>query len=169
MLSRPLIARVATNGPTIRPVWYLWEDGAFWWLTGPWSRLGSLIDKDPSIALLIDTWEPDTGEVLQVIATGNASTHPFDADRARRKLTRYLGGDESRWDRDRFIAGTFENPSVSFIRLYPDRIRVKDLSYRPPTQNPTPAGMRWDGLRIFGLRPEAHLPNEDAANEERPI
>ena len=25
-LSRPLTARVATNGPTARPAWFLWED-----------------------------------------------------------------------------------------------------------------------------------------------
>ena len=24
-LAQPLVARVATNGPTVRPVWFLWE------------------------------------------------------------------------------------------------------------------------------------------------
>lgn len=133
LLSRPLVARVATNGPTIRPVWYLWEDDAFWWLTGPWSRLPDLIERDPAVTLLIDTWEANTGEVLQLIASGQASIHPFDPDRARRKLARYLGTDESKWDHARFIEGTFENPSASLVRLFPDRIIVKDLSYRPPT------------------------------------
>ncbi|GAA2570690.1 hypothetical protein GCM10010424_11970 [Streptomyces lienomycini] len=28
-LRRPLTARLATGGPTVRPVWFLWEDGAF--------------------------------------------------------------------------------------------------------------------------------------------
>jgi hypothetical protein len=36
-LAQPLTARVATSGPTVRPTWYLWEDGAFWILTGPWA------------------------------------------------------------------------------------------------------------------------------------
>lgn len=71
--------------------------------------------------------------MVQLIATGQASIRPFDADKARRKLARYLGADESKWDHKHFIEGTFENPSASFIRLYPDRITVKDLSYRPPT------------------------------------
>ena len=38
-LGQPLTARIATGGPTVRPVWFLWEDGAFWILTGPWAKL----------------------------------------------------------------------------------------------------------------------------------
>jgi len=29
-LQRRLVAHVATVGPTVRPVWYLWEEGSFW-------------------------------------------------------------------------------------------------------------------------------------------
>ena len=130
-LERPLIARVATDGPTIRPVWYLWENEAFWWLTGSWSKLPQLIERDPSMALLIDTWEPETGGVIQLVATGKGEVVPFEPGRAHRKLARYLGEDESMWDQDRFVAGTFDDPSVAFLRLQPDRITVKDLSYRP--------------------------------------
>jgi hypothetical protein len=36
-LREPLTARLATGGPTVRPVWFLWEEGAFWVLTGPWA------------------------------------------------------------------------------------------------------------------------------------
>jgi len=131
-LARPLIGRVATNGPTLRPVWYLWEEQAFWWLTGAWSRLPTLIARDPAVALLIDTWEPTIGEVIQLIARGDAEVRPFDPERARRKLTRYLGDDESNWDEDRFTRGTFDNPSTRFVRLRPERLVVRDLSYRPP-------------------------------------
>lgn len=132
-LDRPLIARVATSGPTIRPVWYLWEEEAFWWLTGSWSRFPQLIQHHAAVALAIDTWESATGEVLQLIATGRAELRPFEADRARRKLTRYLGNDESKWDHDRFIEGIFDNPDTRFIRLRPDHVIVKDLSYHPAT------------------------------------
>lgn len=45
-LSRPLTARVATNGPTVRPTWFLWEDGAFWILTGTWARLPDRVRAD---------------------------------------------------------------------------------------------------------------------------
>ena len=45
-LGQPLVARVATvgrTGPSVRPLWYLWEGRAFWWITGGWSRLGQLL------------------------------------------------------------------------------------------------------------------------------
>ena len=58
-LGQPLVARVATvggTGPSVRPLWYLWEGRAFWWLTGGWSRLGQLLERDPRVALVVDTW-----------------------------------------------------------------------------------------------------------------
>ena len=67
-LAQPLVARVATAGPTIRPVWYLWEDRCFWWLTGRWTALPELLRKNPRVALVVDTCDLDTGRVLQVIA-----------------------------------------------------------------------------------------------------
>jgi len=74
-LGRPLVARVAANGrhgPTVRPLWYLWEEGCFWWLTGSWSKLGGLLDVDPRVALVVDTCDLERGEVLQVTARGSA-------------------------------------------------------------------------------------------------
>ncbi|HYY32652.1 MAG TPA: pyridoxamine 5'-phosphate oxidase family protein [Gaiellaceae bacterium] len=127
-LAQPLVARVATVGPTIRPVWYLWEDGRFWWLTGRWARLSELLREDPRAALVVDTCDLETGRVLQVIAAGKAEIVPFDADRARRKLVRYLGPDESSWEQ-RFTTGTFEDPSTRFARLAPQALRARDLSF----------------------------------------
>jgi Pyridoxamine 5'-phosphate oxidase len=103
-LGRPLLARVATigrRGPTVRPLWYLWEEQAFWWLTGGWSKLGALVERDPRVALVVDTCDLDRGEVLQVTARGTAQIRPFDTDRARRWGRRYLGPDERHWRRFR--------------------------------------------------------------------
>lgn len=79
-LGQPLVARVATvgrTGPSVRPLWYLWEGRAFWWLTGGWSRLGQLFKRDPRVALVVDTCDLDRGEVLQVTARGRAELHPI--------------------------------------------------------------------------------------------
>jgi hypothetical protein len=127
-LDRPLVARVAADGPSVRPVWFLFEDGLFWWLTGGWSGLGSLLDRTPTLALVVDTCDLGTGEVLQVTARGPAQVVPFDAERARRKLNRYLGEDESSWP-ERFRDGTFANPSVRLVRFDPQRLWVLDLSF----------------------------------------
>ena len=127
-LAQPLVARVAARGPSILAVWFLWEDGAFWWLTGGWSRLSATLKADPSVALVVDTCDLATGEVLQLSAEGEAEIYQLDSGRARRLLRRYLGADESRWS-ERFKSGTFHDPTTRLIRLEPTRMRARDLSY----------------------------------------
>lgn len=131
-LAQPLVARVATNGPTVRPVWFLWEDEAFWWLTGSWSRLAERLRANPAVALVVDTCDLSTGEVRQVHAWGDAEVMPYDADRARRKLRRYLGDDPTQWDQDRFgisATGMVGSEQTAFIRLAPTRMAARDLSF----------------------------------------
>ena len=130
-LSRPLTARVATNGPTVRPVWFLWEDGAFWILTGPWARLLTRVRADPALALVVDECDLSTGRIRQVIARGSAEVLAFDVARDRRKLGRYLGDDEERWDQ-RFRRYLYEDPAekgTAWLRLRPRSLVAKDLSY----------------------------------------
>ncbi|GFH63589.1 MULTISPECIES: pyridoxamine 5'-phosphate oxidase family protein [Streptomyces diastaticus group] len=90
-LSRPLVARVATAGPTVRPVWFLWEENAFWWLTGAYARLERRLAEDPTVALVVDTCDLATGQVLSVTCRGTAEVVALDRSRAVRKLTRHLG------------------------------------------------------------------------------
>lgn len=130
-LRRPLTARIATSGPTVRPVWFLWEDGAFWVLTGPWARLFGRVKNDPDVALVVDECDLATGRVQQVIARGKAELVPFDVPRGRRKLIRYLGADEALWD-DRFVAYLYDEPSergTAWLRLTPLSLAIQDLSY----------------------------------------
>lgn len=113
-LQQPLTARVATNGPTVRPTWYHWEDGAFWILTGPWARLAGLVRRDPAVV------------------RGRAELVPFDVPRGRRKLRRYLGEDETHWDarfRSYLLDDSAEKGTV-WLRMRPDSLRAKDLSFR---------------------------------------
>jgi nitroimidazol reductase NimA-like FMN-containing flavoprotein (pyridoxamine 5'-phosphate oxidase superfamily) len=135
-LARPLVARLATTGPTVRPIWFVWEEEAFWWLTGRWARLAAILDRDPEVALVVDSCDLRSGEVLQVVARGEAEVVAFDADRARRKLSRYLGPDESTWDPERFLVGTFDDPSARLVRLAARRLRARDLSYAPSPSAP---------------------------------
>jgi nitroimidazol reductase NimA-like FMN-containing flavoprotein (pyridoxamine 5'-phosphate oxidase superfamily) len=128
-LALPLTARLATAGPSIRPVWYLWEDGSFWILTGPWATLAQRVKKDSLVALVIDTCDLATGEVRQVTVKGHATVEPYDPDRARRKLRRYLGPDERTWD-ERF-ASENAGGSSGFIRVQPDSLTASDLSFHP--------------------------------------
>ncbi|RZQ62410.1 pyridoxamine 5'-phosphate oxidase family protein [Amycolatopsis suaedae] len=130
-LTRPLTARVATNGPTVRPTWFLWEDRTFWILTGPWATLPERVRADPALALVVDECDLATGVVRQVIARGRAEILPFDIPRGRRKLTRYLGTDEAGWDprfRDYLLGDPAEKGTV-WLRMSPDRLTATDLSY----------------------------------------
>lgn len=36
-----------------QPLWFVWEDGAFWWLTGPWAALPRHLDHDPRVAVVV--------------------------------------------------------------------------------------------------------------------
>ncbi|WP_307804926.1 pyridoxamine 5'-phosphate oxidase family protein [Streptomyces sp. VRA16 Mangrove soil] len=133
-LARPLTARLATEGPTVRPVWYLWEDGAFWVLTGPWARLFHRVREDPRVALVVDECDLATGRVRQVLARGRAELLPFDVPRGRRKLVRYLGADASLWD-DRFRHYLHDDPAergTVWLRLAPASLTAHDLSYAVP-------------------------------------
>lgn len=128
-LSRPLVARLATNGPTVRPVWFLWENGAFWWITGAYAKLPQRLEVDPEVAMVIDTCDLDTGSVLQVIASGSAEVVAMDTDRAVRKLVRYLGPDIEQWPA-RFRA-VLDDPDARLARWTPRRPpRLVDQSFR---------------------------------------
>lgn len=130
-LAQPLVARLATDGPVVRPVWYLWEDESFWVFTGLWSRLPDRLSRNPVFELVVDICDPGTGLTRQVVASGQGRTVAFDTERARRKLVRYLGPDESRWDA-RFTLGESTAASGAlWARLVPDVLRVADLSFTP--------------------------------------
>ncbi|MEU0462780.1 pyridoxamine 5'-phosphate oxidase family protein [Amycolatopsis sp. NPDC006131] len=131
-LARPLTAHVATSGPTVRPTWYLWEDEALWILTGPWTKLLGRVKADPAVAVAIGVCDIATGEVRQVIARGKAEVLPFDVPRGRRKLSRYLGADETRWD-ERFRRYLHDDPAergTVWLRLRPSSLTATDLSYQ---------------------------------------
>ncbi|MEU2769746.1 MULTISPECIES: pyridoxamine 5'-phosphate oxidase family protein [Streptomyces] len=126
-LSRPLVARVATAGPTVRPVWFLWEENAFWWLTGAYARLERRLAEDPTVALVVDTCDLATGQVLSVTCRGTAEVVALDRSRAVRKLTRHLGPEET-WPA-RFTA-SLDDPAARLVRCVPERPPVvRDLSW----------------------------------------
>ena len=136
-LAEPLTVRVATNGPTVRPLWYQWEEGSFWMMSGPWAKLFGRIQRDPEISLVIDVCELDRGRIIQVIASGAAEIAPFDIPRARRLLHRYLGPDEASWsskpDDYRSYLATPSPPGISWVKLKPRKLLPFNFSYQGST------------------------------------
>lgn len=131
-LARPLVARVATiapsGAPTVRPVWFLWEDGFLWWLTGAYAVLARHLEQESRVSVVIDTCDLERLEFLQVIMRGRAEVVPYDHARAKRKLRRYLGEDETTWHSDFTDFGD----DARLVRLTPERTVVKDLSKVEP-------------------------------------
>jgi nitroimidazol reductase NimA-like FMN-containing flavoprotein (pyridoxamine 5'-phosphate oxidase superfamily) len=132
-LAEPITGQLATNGPTIRPVWYQWEGAAFWIITGPWAKLFARVQRDPEVALCVDVGDFQSGRVLQVCAYGAADLRDYDVELARRLLHRYLGPDEESWsDSPDDYRGYLRDggpPGARLLRLEPRKLIALNFSY----------------------------------------
>lgn len=133
-LRRPLFAHLATaagEGPRDSPVWFVYEDEAFW-IIGDTAHdtFPGRVAARPACALGIVDFDRATGLVQHVAVRGTAEVVPFDAERARRIFRKYMG-DEARWD-PRFLP-TVEDvtDTAVFVRVVPETMLVRDQSYRP--------------------------------------
>lgn len=126
-LHRPLVARVATNGPTLRPLWYLYEAPSFYWLTDSANFLHRAVLAGEPLVLVVDVCDIATGEVIHVRARGFGEIIAVDRERAMRKFARYLGSDQSTWD-PRFVP-SLDLPSTRMCRFSPDSIEAADVSF----------------------------------------
>ena len=127
-LRRPLVARVATNGPALRPVWFVWEESALWWITDATSGLARrLLSGDNDIVAVIDSCDLNTGEVIAVSIRGTAEVVPLDRARAFRKFKKYLGSDVDTWDPG--LLASVDVSTTRLVRLRPEKVIAKDMSF----------------------------------------
>jgi nitroimidazol reductase NimA-like FMN-containing flavoprotein (pyridoxamine 5'-phosphate oxidase superfamily) len=134
-LAEPITAQLATNGPTIRPMWYQWEEGAFWIISGEWAKLLGRVQKDPEVALNVDVGDFANGNVKQVTAYGAVEILEYDIPRGRRMLHRYLGPDEENWssapDDYRGYISEPGPPGIVWLKLVPRKLTGLDFGYEP--------------------------------------
>ena len=132
-LAEPNTVRVATNGPTIRPLWYQWEEGCFWIINGPWAKLFGRLQRDPKVALMIDVGEYRSGRIYQIMAHGDAEMTRYDIPRARRMLQRYLGSNEALWSKapDDYPGYLREPgpPGAVWLKIKPTLFKAFNFSY----------------------------------------
>jgi hypothetical protein len=130
-LARPLFAHLVTaseEGPRDSPVWFLWEDGAIWIIGSRRSdTFPARLEHEARCAIGIVDFDRKEGLVHHVGMRGHATLEPFEADRARRLLTRYLGNKSESWDR-RFRE-TLGDPDNLFVRVVPETVVARDTSY----------------------------------------
>jgi hypothetical protein len=135
-LARPLFAHLATaseHGPRESPVWFLWEDNAIWIIGSRESdTFPARVEADARCAIGIVDFDRTAGLVHHVGMRGRATVEPFDPNRARRLLTRYLGADERTWDQ-RFST-TVTEPDYEhavLLQFVPETVIARDVSYAP--------------------------------------
>ena len=132
VLARPLFAHLATaseQGPRSSPVWFLWEDESIWILADrAASSFEKRIERDPRCAISVVDFDPSTGRVHHVGMRGRATVEPFDPERAKRLLSRYLDGPTDAWDP--MFAKVLANPDDHvFVRFDPETVVARDQSY----------------------------------------
>lgn len=132
VLSRPLFAHLATaseDGPRESPVWFLWEDDALWIIGSRSTDTFPLrIERESRCAIGIVDFDRGTGLVHHLGFRGRATVQPFDVARARRLLCRYLGSDQTTWDR-RFFHTLEGQDGELFVRFEPETVVARDVSY----------------------------------------
>ena len=133
-LGRPLFAHLATDskdGPRHSPVWFLWEEGALWIIAVlDENTFHERIRQNPRCAVGIVDFERESGLVQHVGFRGKATLQPWDVGRAKRLLARYLGEDETKWHRERFLEGLDDPANQLFVKFEPETVVVRDQSYR---------------------------------------
>ncbi|CAN5619488.1 hypothetical protein BH24ACT22_BH24ACT22_19910 [soil metagenome] len=137
-LARPLFAHLATAseyGPRGSPVWFLWEEDALWIIAVlDENTFQERIRQDPRCTVSIVDFDCETGLVQHIGSRGRATLEPWDFNKAKRLLARYLGDDETDWDRGRFLENLDDPDIHSFVKLEPETAVVRDQSYNPSSK-----------------------------------
>jgi PPOX class probable F420-dependent enzyme len=118
-LDEVRLAHWATVGPDgaprVRPVWYVYEDGSFWFTTRMESRRtgADIADGSPVAVSIADDDRP----YRAVIVHGTPEVWTDDRDRwLERIATRYGQAEGRRW-----LAGALKEPDRVVLRLVPEK------------------------------------------------
>ncbi|GFZ91460.1 pyridoxamine 5'-phosphate oxidase family protein [Nesterenkonia alkaliphila] len=134
-LGRPLFAHLATSsdeGARDVPLWFLWEDSALWFIVVvSENTFHQRVQKNPRTAVGIVDFDVNTGLVQHVSFRGRATVEPWDVEKAKRVLSKYLGNDMTRWDQKRFVEGLDHLEDWLFVKFQPETVMLRDQSYRP--------------------------------------
>lgn len=127
-LQKPLFAHLSTQsseGPRHSPIWFLWEEEQLWFIGTTADTFPNRILHQPACAIGIVDYDPRSGGVFHAGFRGRAEVLPYEHNRVRRLLSRYLGPNEPLWD------PRFQNlgDGCVLIRFTPETAVVRDQSY----------------------------------------
>lgn len=110
-------ATVGPDGaPRVRPVWYLYEDGAFWFTTRLEARrTGADVASGSRVTVSIAS---ENRPYRAVVARGTPEVWTKDRERwLERIATRYGEAEGRRW-----LAGALKEPDRVVLRLAPEKV-----------------------------------------------
>jgi PPOX class probable F420-dependent enzyme len=118
-LNEPRMAHLATatsNGkPRVNPIWFVYDQGCFYFSTRMGRVKGNHIQQNPNVALSIAT---DDRPYLAVCAFGKAEVVQKDRDKWLEKIsTRYGEQEAGSW-----VTKVVKQPDRVVIKLQPDRL-----------------------------------------------
>jgi PPOX class probable F420-dependent enzyme len=125
-LAAPRMAHFATvsddGAPRVRPLWFAWEDGAFYFTTRLVSRwTGADVAGGSNVAVSIATEERP---YRAVVARGVAEVWAEDREHWLARIAVRYGEEEGR----RWVAGALEEPDRVVLRMVPDMLVSWDYS-----------------------------------------
>jgi hypothetical protein len=130
-LARPLFAHLATSsaeGPRDSPVWFLWDGAAAWIIGDRTDTFPGRVEREPLCALGVVDFDLASGRVHHVGMRGRATVEPWDRERARAILGKYIGPDVEAWD-ERFRQTLRDPTDQVLVRFEPDTVVARDQSY----------------------------------------
>lgn len=124
------LAQVSPDGPRVSPLWFRWEDGQLWAIAQLEGRsYPRRVEANPETAVAVVDFAPARGRVQHVGMRGRATLEPYDAERGRRLLEKYLGPEPDDWPA-RFRGVDAEG--YRLIAFTPETVVARDQSYAPP-------------------------------------
>jgi pyridoxamine 5'-phosphate oxidase-like protein len=133
LLARPLMAHLATSspdGPRESPLWFLWEDGALWFVGNSTDSYPRRVAADPRCAVGIVDLDLPRGRLHHVGMRGLATVEPPEPGRLHRLLGRYLGDDAAAWNPE--FRRTVIDGLDLMVRFEPRTVVARDQSYFAP-------------------------------------
>lgn len=123
-LARPRLAHFATvsadGRPRVRPLWFVWEDGAFWFTTRLEARnTGRDVAAGSAVAVSVASEERPYRAVL---ARGHASVWTDDREVWLERIAVRYGEREGR----AWLRGALTEPDRVVLRMVPDELVAWD-------------------------------------------
>jgi PPOX class probable F420-dependent enzyme len=118
-LSEPRMAHLATatlSGiPRVNPIWFVYDEGCFYFSTRMGRVKGHHMQQNPSVALSIAT---DERPYRAVCAFGKPEIVPKDRDKWLEKISTRYGEEEAK----SWVSEAAKQPDRVVIKLQPDRL-----------------------------------------------